>query len=300
MRTKITSLTLCLALFAVALASACANVMPTDTNPNVNTLPSSSPTSSPVTFFPVQLEKYATEPYPASLAVGKLVLDNGCLRLSGSEGELIIWPAGFSIRTDNGVIQVFNEGMNLLFNLGDTTKAGGGEVPASILEKYTGLQVPLGFNGPYWLAGGIELSTSQAIIPSTQAETPINPWPTIWPSKIIVSDGITHTVIVIPDPPMISLDESMMVFITGNTVNPAVQTRLISANYDDISWAITIDTPWIVVSPVSGMASPARKLISISADVSALSPGIYMGHITVIAAAYNSKLVIPVQLTIQK
>jgi len=159
-----------------------------------------------------------------------------------------------------------------------------------------------------WFSGTIilnisALSTSQITIPSTpstQAETPINPWPTVWPSKIIVSDGITRTVIVIPDPPMISLDESMMVFITGNTVNPAVHTRTISANYDDISWAITTDMPWILVSPVSGMASPARKLISISADVSALSPGIYMGHITVIAAAYNSKLVIPVQLTIQK
>jgi hypothetical protein len=81
----------------------------------------------------------------------------------------------------------------------------------------------------------IEPSTSQITIPSTDDETPINPWPTVWPSQTIVSNGITRTVAVHPDPPMISLDESMMVFITGNKLNPAIQTRSISANYDDIS-----------------------------------------------------------------
>jgi hypothetical protein len=55
--------------------------------------------------------------------------------------------------------------------------------------------------------------------------------------------------------------------------------------------------PWILVHPTSGKASPASKLISISADVSALTPGNYVGHIIVNAAAFNSKLVIPIQLT---
>jgi hypothetical protein len=98
---------------------------------------------------------------------------------------------------------------------------------------------------------------------------------------------------------MISLQESTMVFITGNKVNPPIQTRSISANYDDISWAITTDTPWLLVSPTSGMASPANKLISVAIDVSTLAPGNYVGHITITAAAFNSPRVIPVQLTVQ-
>jgi Viral BACON domain len=159
-----------------------------------------------------------------------------------------------------------------------------------------------------WFSGTIilnisALSTSRITIPSTpstQAETPINPWPTVWPSETIVdSDGITRTVLVHPDPPMISLGESTMVFITGNKVNPAIQTRSISANYDDISWAITTDVPWLVVSPTRGMASPANKLISVAVDVISLAPGNYVGHINITVDAFNSPRVIPVQLTIQ-
>ncbi len=116
--------------------------------------------SSLVSFFPVQLEKYASEPYPSALATGEIVLTDGYLRLSSvpdpTSQPLIIWPAGFSVQVNNGKIQIINEAKNLVFNIGDNVKIGGGEVPAGIVEKYIGQAIPAGCEGPYWIASGIE------------------------------------------------------------------------------------------------------------------------------------------------
>jgi beta propeller repeat protein len=128
--------------------------LPSQANPGTTT-------DSPVTFFPVQTEKYANEPYPLALARGTLVLDAGCLRLSHMfatgfiESDLLVWPPGFSVRSENGVIVILDRSGEEVARTGDALEVGGGQVTADIVEKYTEQSVPADVPGPYWLVSQV-------------------------------------------------------------------------------------------------------------------------------------------------
>jgi len=112
-------------------------------------------TSLPAPFFPVQ-ESSDLDQMPA-LAEGKLVLDNGYLRLKGffGEGELLIWPYGFSLRIEGKEIQVIDSDGQVAACVGGRIKVGGGEVPAETAEKYIGQLLPDDCKGPYWIVSGV-------------------------------------------------------------------------------------------------------------------------------------------------
>jgi len=110
--------------------------------------------STPAPFFPVQrggLDQMT------ALAEGKLVLDNGYLRLKGffGEGESLVWPYGFSLRTEGKEIQVIDSDGQLVARVGERIKVGGGEVPAEIVEKYIGQPLPDNCTGPYWIVSEV-------------------------------------------------------------------------------------------------------------------------------------------------
>jgi len=121
---------------------------------------------SSVTFFPVQKDGYEALPYPAALAQGKLVLNNGYLRLKPSvesdDGDLIIWPPGSTLKVANNVIQVVNREGVSIGEVGKTLQIGGGEIPVEIVLKYTGQTPPDDCPGPYWLAAPGIYNTSTA------------------------------------------------------------------------------------------------------------------------------------------
>src|SRR3989304_7519193 len=73
--------------------------------------------SSDTPFFPVQ--KADGEQMLAELQ-GKLVLENGCLRVDdGYSNYLIIWPHGFSMRTEGEEIQVLDSNRRVVARVGD-------------------------------------------------------------------------------------------------------------------------------------------------------------------------------------
>ena len=110
--------------------------------------------SSTVPFFPVQkagLYRMNGE------FEGKLVLDNGCLRV---DKYLIIWPHGFSLRTEGEEIQVIDSNGQVVARVGDEIYVGGGEVAIPeeeakelVEESIIGQPLPDNCTGPYWIVG---------------------------------------------------------------------------------------------------------------------------------------------------
>ena len=112
-------------------------------------------TSSP--YLPVLKE--AESVYPTALAKGRLVLDDNCLRLKPfyffSKGDLLIWPYGYSFKTQDSKICIADADGLIVARVGDWIKVGGGEITLDIVEKYLGKPLPENYPGPYWLVSGV-------------------------------------------------------------------------------------------------------------------------------------------------
>ena len=90
-----------------------------------------------------------------ALIKGELVLENGCLRVSEVDGVsiLIIWDLRFSIRADQGVVQVIeNRTGDVLASVGDFVAVGGG---FDSDPTWMGLREPLSKDcpRPYYVIG---------------------------------------------------------------------------------------------------------------------------------------------------
>ncbi len=87
-------------------------------------------TSSSDIFFPIQ--KNPTNVCMTALLSGKpeeLVIDkDGCLRAGG---RLLIWPYGFSLKNESGLICVIDDTGQLIALVGDKVEMGGGETPGA-------------------------------------------------------------------------------------------------------------------------------------------------------------------------
>lgn len=108
-------------------------------------------------FFPVQRVGLSQMD---GLLEGKLELDNGCLRVKYFDGsDLLIWPHGFSLRTEGEEIQVIDSGGQVAARVGDNILVGGGEVPAEfdefIAEEIIGQSLPDNCTGPYWIVSEV-------------------------------------------------------------------------------------------------------------------------------------------------
>lgn len=120
--------------------------------------------SSSASSFPVQKAGLSKMD---SLMEGRLELDdNGCLRV---DNYLIIWPYGFSLRTEGEDIQVIDEKGQVFAHVGDVIKIGGGEIPLEEAREFIEKSIveqplPDDCQGPYWIVGevvynGIDLGT---------------------------------------------------------------------------------------------------------------------------------------------
>ena len=112
-------------------------------------------------YFPVAKE--ANLQYPSVLGQGRVVLENNCLRLKSSnilgelfdKGDLLIWPYGYSLKTQDNKICVVDENGVIVVKVGDLIKVGGGNVSLEIAEKYTGESIPGNFGGPFWIVSEV-------------------------------------------------------------------------------------------------------------------------------------------------
>ena len=105
----------------------------------------------PVPFFPQQKE--TPNAFMDALLVGKLELANNCLRVSDQNNKsfLLIWPQGFSVRVNHNITEVVDGKGQLIAQVGDSLRVGGGEMPAQHITEYVLQPLPDKCPGPYWI-----------------------------------------------------------------------------------------------------------------------------------------------------
>ncbi len=109
-------------------------------------------------YFPT-LEEPANA-YMDALARGKLILDGEYILLKSSslffsEEMLLIWPYGYSVEVEKGNIHILDDNGDIVANVGDHVKMGGGETPVSHLENLVGKSLPDDWDGTCWLVSEI-------------------------------------------------------------------------------------------------------------------------------------------------
>lgn len=105
-------------------------------------------TSTP--FFPRQKENPAS--YMDAKLAGELVLKDGCLRVGD---DLIVWPYGFSVSTENEVTRVIDNNGQPIIRVGDKIELGGGEMPDESIAQYSAELPSDRCSGPYWIVGEV-------------------------------------------------------------------------------------------------------------------------------------------------
>ena len=93
---------------------------------------------------------------PDAQIEGKLVLEDGCLRVTrpSGYGHLLIWPQRVRLSVDGGDILIIGD-EGVLFSVGDDIRIGGGEVPLYHVQTLVEQSIPEECLGPYWLVGDI-------------------------------------------------------------------------------------------------------------------------------------------------
>lgn len=107
-------------------------------------------TSTSTPLFPQQ-----KDPNPAqmlALLKGELVLEDDCLRLGD---YLLVWPHGFSVSTEDGIIQIIDDNGQPIMRVGEKIKLGGGEIPSEHIAKYSTELPSDRCSGPYWIVGEV-------------------------------------------------------------------------------------------------------------------------------------------------
>lgn len=140
-KTEIQRLWLFIVVFCVMVTSC--QTKPTDTRP-----------VTPI--FPQQREAHPDS--MDALLVGKLTSVKGCLRVQDDDNNnyLLIWPQGFSLNIDGESIQIKDNTGQLIVQVGDNVKVGGGEIPTEQIENYVAQTLPNDCSGPYWIVASIE------------------------------------------------------------------------------------------------------------------------------------------------
>jgi len=116
-------------------------------------------------FFPTQIVP-AKAYMLALLKGGTLMIDNaGYIRIgspnlpaSSANGPLIIWPYGYSFKTEGTNIWIINDKGQTVARVGDKLDLGGGSVDASVVEVLIGYALPKDAVGPYYIAAPLQAS----------------------------------------------------------------------------------------------------------------------------------------------
>jgi hypothetical protein len=116
-------------------------------------------------FFPTQV--LPAKAYMLSLMQGAtLIIDNaGDIRIgspdvpvTSANGALIIWPYGYSFKTEGTNIFIVNDKGQTVARVGDKLDIGGGFVDASVAAVLIGQALPKDAVGPYYVAAPLQAS----------------------------------------------------------------------------------------------------------------------------------------------
>lgn len=94
-------------------------------------------------------------PQMQALMEGKLALTKGCLRIESGYGEqshVAIWPFEFGFRESGGSVHILNGEGQVVAQIGDRIRGGGGEIPRlseeELEENFIGT---FQCSGRYWV-----------------------------------------------------------------------------------------------------------------------------------------------------
>jgi len=131
---------------------------------SIDHYPSTGPTSlTPVDLskpipFPLQDKPDGERAVMEALASGTLIFVNNCIRISGPQGtsHMLIWPPDYSLKTENGTVEIINEAGEVVAKVGDRVQIGGGEVwSLPLLASSIQEQIPSQCTAPYWIVGDV-------------------------------------------------------------------------------------------------------------------------------------------------
>jgi hypothetical protein len=134
-------------------------------NSGGNIQPETSSQIPPEPYFPTQKEP--AKAYMATLLQGgTLIIDNaGYIRIgtpglttSSANGSLIIWPYGYSFKTEGTNIWIISDEGQTVARVGDKLDIGGGFVDASVAAVLIGHTLPKNAVGPYYIAAPLQTS----------------------------------------------------------------------------------------------------------------------------------------------
>ena len=124
--------------------------------------PAPSSASGPTVFFLLQPPTVGDRVNMMAGGNAELVLDEGCLRTGSADGDLIIWPPGFSLTTEDDGVQILNETGQIVARVGEKVRMGGGQISyPSVLGEYVLRQLPSSCPGPYLVVGSVPTGPPQ-------------------------------------------------------------------------------------------------------------------------------------------
>ncbi len=115
--------------------------------------------------FPRQAPPEGLRAEMAALLIGELTEEDGCLRV-GEKGEssLVIWPCDHTVTaTEDGTVQIRDGDGNVVAEVGDIVRLGGGQVPT--VDNLAGTEIPDRCGGPYWIASSEVESVNEEALP---------------------------------------------------------------------------------------------------------------------------------------
>ena len=109
-------------------------------------------------YFPI-LEEPANA-YMTALTEGKLIFDGKYILLKAgflfvTEDMLLLWPYGYSVEVEKGNIHILDDNRDIVANVGDHVKMGGGQIPVSHLETLIGESLPDSWEGDCWMVSKV-------------------------------------------------------------------------------------------------------------------------------------------------
>ncbi len=111
----------------------------------------------PVSTFPTLRDTY-TGGYAPQKLTGRLVVHGGAIRLRSpfpafgfllGTSELLIWPAGYSVSTDDSRTVIRDRDGQIVARVGDFVALGGARISAAHTEYLLGRPLPENWHGPY-------------------------------------------------------------------------------------------------------------------------------------------------------
>lgn len=95
---------------------------------------------------------------PTGELIGQLILVDGCLRIKSDKAYAPIWPPGYSLNFERGIIQILDVGGRGMAHVGDDIYVDGGETSVRdvlAIDEAMQQKILVNCEGPYWFVGDV-------------------------------------------------------------------------------------------------------------------------------------------------